>query len=450
MNLRDWFRDRTVRKIAKYGVPAAAGKFINAISGLITMAVLARYLGPGPFGVIALFRTVVTVVDLYANFNTWQALIKYGTEAIAAQRPDDVKRMIKLAFLIDVTTAIIGAFVVFGLTLIIPDQFGWSADEAVLCAIYGLTLVSKVSGTTDGIFRICDAYRVQAVIAGIGAVLSTAAVVIAVALDASFEGCVIALVAAEIASNIATTITSIWVANQAGYRGWMKTTLAGLRTTFPGIVRFFVATNAQLTVKTTQGEIDMLVIGSMLGKEAAGLFRVVKQLGTIPGRVFLPFEIVLFTELARCSANHDYAGFRRLLLRAVAIAGVGSLLIWIVAATFAGPLIELVAGPAFSSVAPAFRWYLLGMVVQVCGTTVMRSMIALGRPGTAFLFDAASLVVLIVAVLFGAHHLGLVGVAMAIVLHKAVQLAWSTSVVWRLLRSHEANQARAAAAAATS
>lgn len=445
MNLKEWFRDRTVRKVAKYGVPAAAGKFVNAIAGLVTMAVLARYLGPGPFGVIAVFRTVVTVVDLYANFNTWQALIKYGTEAIAEKRTDDVKRMIKLAFIIDITTAIIGAIVVFGLTLIIPGRFGWSPSEAGLCAIYGLTLVSKVSGTTDGIFRICDAYRVQAVIAGIGAVLSTAAVVIAVALGASFEGCVIALVSAEIASNIATTIASFWVANQAGYRGWMKTTLTGLRTTFPGIVRFFVSTNAQLTVKTTQGEIDMLVIGSMLGKESAGLFRVVKQLGTIPGRVFLPFEIVLFTELARCAANHDYAGFRRLLLRAVAIAGLGSLLIWVVAAAFAGPLIQLVAGSAYISVTPAFRWYLLAMVVQVCSTTVMRSMIALGRPGTAFLFDAASLVVLIGAVLFGAFHYGLVGVAMAIVLHKAVQLAWSTTVVFRLLRSHESNQAAAAA-----
>ncbi len=441
MNLKDWFRDRAVRKVAKYGLPAAAGKFVNAISGLITMAVLARYLGPGPFGVIAVFRTVVTVVDLYANFNTWQALIKYGTEAIANKRPEDVKRMIKLAFVIDITTASLGAIVVFGLTLIIPRRFGWSAQEATLCAIYGLTLVSKVAGTTDGIFRICDAYRVQAVIAGLGAILSTAAVVIAVALDASFAGCVVALVSGEIASNIATSIASFWVANQAGYRGWIRTKLTGLRATFPGIVRFFIATNAQLTVKTTQNEIDMLVIGSMLGKESAGLFRVVKQLGTIPGRVFLPFELVLFTELAHCSAAHDYAGFRRLLRRAVAIAGVGSLLIWAVTAIAARPLIELVAGHEYASVASAFRWYLLAMVVQVCSTTVMRSMIALGRPGTAFLFDAASLVVLIVAVLFGAHHWGLVGVAAAILLHKSVQLAWSTQVVWRLLRSHESKLA---------
>lgn len=44
------------------------------------------------------------------------------------------------------------------------------------------------------------------------------------------------------------------------------------------------------------------MIGAMLGKIPSGLFRVVKQLGTIPGRVFMPFEQVLFTELARAAA----------------------------------------------------------------------------------------------------------------------------------------------------
>jgi O-antigen/teichoic acid export membrane protein len=440
LGLKDWFRDRAVRKVAKYGIPAAAGKFVNAISGLVTMAVLARYLGPGPFGVIAIFRTVVTVVDSYANFNTWQALIKFGTEAIAEHRPNDVKRMIKLAFLIDATTAVIGTLIVGGLTFIIPERFGWSAAEATLCAIYGLTLVSKVSGTTDGIFRICDAYRVQAIIAGIGAITSTAAVVIAVALGASFAGCVIALVAGEIANNVATTIASFWVARKAGYGGWMRTNLKGVRTTFPGIVRFFVATNAQLTVKTTQGEIDMLVIGSMLGRVSAGLFRVVKQLGTIPGRVFLPFELVLFTELARAAASHDYAGFRRLLLRSVTIAGVGSLILWAIASIAARPLIELVAGHEFVGVVTAFRWYLLAMVIQVCSTTVLRSMIALGRPGTAFLFDAASLLVLIATSITFAHLWGLVGVAIAILIHKSIQLVWSTAMVWSTLRRAEAMQ----------
>ncbi len=438
MRLPDWFRDRTIRKVAKYGVPAALGKFVNAISGLVTLAILTRYLGPGPFGVIAVIRTVVTLVDSYANFNTWQAIIKYGTEAIAEHRSDDVKRVIKLSFLIDASTAVIGALVVAVLAFAIPGRFGWSSHEAALCALYSITLVSKVSGTSDGIFRICDAYRVQAIVAGASAITMTGLVVVFVAAGASFEGCVAALIIGEVASNIATTIAATWVAKQAGYAGWLGSDLTGVRTTFPGIVRFFVSTNAQLTVRNTQNELDMIVVGSMLGKEAAGLFRVTKQLGTIPGRIYFPFELVLFTELARCAARHDYRAFRGLLVRAVSIAATGAFVIWLVASIAARPMIELVAGSEFVSVAPAFRWYLLAMGVQLCSTTIQRSMIALGRPGTLFLFDTASLLVLIVAAVVGAQQWGMVGVAAAIVVHKAIQLMWSSVVVWRLLRAAEA------------
>jgi hypothetical protein len=40
------FRDRTVRKVAKYGVPVAIGKLAASLSGLVTLGILTRHLGP--------------------------------------------------------------------------------------------------------------------------------------------------------------------------------------------------------------------------------------------------------------------------------------------------------------------------------------------------------------------------------------------------------------------
>ena len=445
LRLPDWFRDRTVRKIAKFGVPVAIGKVASAASGLVTLAILARYLGPEPFGVIALFRTVVTVVDLFANFNTWQAIVKYGTEAIANDRKADVLRVIKLAFVIDASTAVVGALVVVGLAFAIPGSFGFTPHESILCALYAATLVSKVSGTSDGIFRLCDAYRVQGIVSSLTAIATTGLVAVVVALGASFEGCVLALVIGEAVSNLIVTASAMWVAKHAGYGGWPRASLDGIRDAFPGIKHFLIATNAQLTVRTMQTELDMIIVGSMLGKAPAGLFRVIKQLGTIPGRIFLPFEQVLFTELARCSAARDYAGFRRLLRRAVSLAAAGSLLLWIAGALGARLVIELIAGSEFVAAAEAFRWYLFAMVLQVAGTPILRAMIALGRPGTLFIFDAASLVLVIVAAVIGTHLWGLVGISAALVLHKAVQLSWSITFVWRFLRNAEAGMNKASA-----
>jgi O-antigen/teichoic acid export membrane protein len=299
LKVREWFRDRAMRKVARYGLPVAIGKLVSAFAGLVTLALLARQLGPGPFGVIAVMRAVVLVVDQYANFNTWQAVIKYGAEAIANGRPRDVDRMIKLATLIDLGSGFAGAVVLCGLAFVVPAAFDWSSHEAWFVLLYGLTLVTRVSGTSDGIFRICDAYRMQAITTSVSAAAMTAAVAVAVALDASFDGCMIALIAGEVAGNLVITIGGYWVAAQHGYGGWPRAQLAGIRTTFPGIARFLLSTNAQLTVKKTSGELDTFVVGVMLGKVPSGWFRVVKQLGGIPGKIFMPFEQVLFTELAR-------------------------------------------------------------------------------------------------------------------------------------------------------
>jgi len=434
----EWFRDRAVRKVAKHGIPVALGKIATAASGLVTLAIVARYLGPGPFGVIALFRTVVTFVDLFANFNTWQAVIKYGTEAIADGRRTDVQRVIRLAFVIDAVTASVGAVVVVGLAFIVPDLFGWTAHESLLCAVYAMTLVTKVSGTSDGIFRICDAYRAQGIVGSLMAVVMTAIVAVAVAVGASFTGCVLALIAGEVLNNVVMTVTSFWVARKSGFGGWHQSSLRHLGAAFPGIRHFLLATNAQLTVRTMQSELDMIAVGSMLGKASAGLFRLIKQLGTIPGRIFNPFESVLFTELARCSAARDYAGFRKLLRRTIGISGVGAFVIWLAAASLAEPLIHVVAGDEFIAAVPAFRIYLFAMILQVIGMPILRAMIALGRPGTLFMFDSASLVVLAAAAIVGGHLWGLSGIASAVLLHKSVQLAWSSIFIWRFLGRAEA------------
>ncbi len=437
MGAVDWFRDRAVRKVVKYGIPVTIGKAFTSLAAVITLALLARHLGPVLFGVLALIRTVIAIVESYANCNTWQAIVKYGTEAIAGGRTDDVRRIIKLGVVIDVVTALLSAIVVAGLAFVVPSAFDWSPHESMLCVLYALTIATRIAGASDGVFRICDAYRAQAIISGVAAAVMTAAVAIAVALDMSFDGCVVALVIGEVAGNIMIAACSQWVARQAGYGGWSKVSLQGIRARFSGIVHFLVATNAQLTVKKTHAELDMVVVGAMLGKLPSGLFRVVKQLGTIPGKIFMPFEQVLFTELARCAATADYAGFARLLRRTAGMALIGSLVVWAVAAVAAEPLVTLVAGEEFRGAAEAFRWYLLAMVLNVANAPVQRAMIALGRPATLFAFDLATLVVLVGLMIAMTWQWGLVGVALAVLVHKVIQMAWSTWLVGRIIRQRQ-------------
>lgn len=442
MKLIDWFRDRALRKVVKFGLPIAIGKFGASLAGLVTLSLLAHRLGPGPLGVIAVIRATVSMLEQYANFNTWQVIIKYGTEAIARKMPSDVERLIKLSLVIDVATAAIATLLILGIALVIPKTFGWNQHEGWMCALYGVTVLTRVAGTSDGIFRLCDAYRSQAIATIFAAAFGTGAVAVAVVMGAGFDGCVIALIIGEVAANLILTVLTFWVAKQHGYGNWLRAPLKGVRQAFPGIFHFLVSTNAQLTVKKTQADFDTFVVGVMLGKIPSGLFRVVKQLGTIPGRVFMPFEIVLFTELARASSVHDYRGFRRFLRRSVAIFGGGSLAIWAVAAIAAEPILRIVAGADFVSAASSFRWYMLAMAMNVANAPTLRAMIALGRPGTLFFFELGTLVVLIAAGIACTSVWGIAGVSAAVAFVKIVQMLWSILLIRQVIRTREAEHAQ--------
>ena len=438
-----WFRDVAVRKVVKHGLTVSMGKALGQAASLVSVGVLTRELGPEQFGVLAVIRTVATVTEAYANFNTWQAVIRYGAAAIAGGRRTDVERIIKLAMVIDVVTAALAAIVIAGIAFLIPRVFGWSWHESVLCAFYALTVLSRTAGTCDGIYRICDAYRTQAIGDTLQATAPMVAVIIAAVMHGGLDGAMIALICGEVVGNVIDMGFAFYVAAQHGYGGWRRASLAGVRTRFPGILHFILATNGQLTVRKTQGELDMIIVGSMLGRAASGLFKLVKQLGKIPGLVFMPFEQVLFAELSRSAAAHDYVAFRRLLRRFTAVVLLGSLALWGVASLLAGPLVHIIAGARFAAVVPAFRIYLLGMAFLVVNAPTQRALIALGRPGVVLLSDLVTLAILLALAILGATLWGITGVAAAVAVHKLVQVSWSTLLVARVLRQ-EATAARPA------
>lgn len=438
MRIVEVFRERGVRKVARLGVPVALGKFAASLAGLGTLALLARHLGPRMFGAVALIRTAGNVIAQYTDFNSWLAIIKYGTEAIAQGRTTDVKRILKLAFLIDFLTSVLGLAVCIVVAAALPSLFHLSEHEAVAFAWYGITLLPRFGGT-DGAYRIFDASRAQAIVTSIAALGVMIGAGTAVLLHAGFDGCLIAVGIAESVGNLAIFFVAAWVIRANGYGGWARAPLRGVTTTFPGIRRFLLSTNGQLTVKKSSGELDMFLVAGFLGEAEAGLLRVIKQVSMIPGRVFMPFEQILFTELARHVAVRDYAGFRAALRRFKIIVAAGGLAIAVVGAAGSTLIVRIVAGSAYLAAAPALGGYLLGMAIGVIAAPTQRALVALGRPGTLFWFEVATLVLFVVAGVIGTMTWGLMGLTGAFVLHKLVQLAWSSWFVARISRDLETN-----------
>ena len=86
-----WFKEDSFRLLFKNAGTLLSGNMIAWILGLITFAITARILGPTQFGIFVLITTYVTIVDKILNFQSWQALIKYGAEVLEKKNNDSFK-----------------------------------------------------------------------------------------------------------------------------------------------------------------------------------------------------------------------------------------------------------------------------------------------------------------------------------------------------------------------
>lgn len=117
-----------------------AGKLLSgevAASGisLITMAFAARALGPEQFGILALIQAYVVIVDKTINFQSWQALIKYGSDALTDRDDNSLKGLIKFGFFLDISTSILGAIVAVLGAKIFGVYMDWESETVNLAKI---------------------------------------------------------------------------------------------------------------------------------------------------------------------------------------------------------------------------------------------------------------------------------------------------------------------------
>ena len=94
--------------------------------GLVALALTARALGPELLGVLALIEAYAALVDRLVRLEPWQALIKYGADALERNERDAFRSLLKLGALLDVGGAAASAGVAAAVVLIAGPWLGWS------------------------------------------------------------------------------------------------------------------------------------------------------------------------------------------------------------------------------------------------------------------------------------------------------------------------------------
>ena len=390
------------------------GKGFGGICSLGYLAILSRSLGLKGFGHFSLIFATAQALVAIVGFQTWQAVVRYGTLHIEAREWDKFGRVALLGGVLDALGAVAGCvlayliFEQFGPALGISDHYTTIGFFFNCAIVWGR--VSAPTGVLRALGRFDRAVYVEALVpiarllAAIAIGLAGASVfrfLVAWALIDLFAAVVYWLVAWRTCPNGLT----------AGNLARSRNALAEN----PGITRFLAITYVGPSLDAVSKQGPMLLVGAVLGTSSAGLYRLADQVVQGFGKLSTLVARSIYSEIARAHAAIGAAEFRQLAVRTSIVGALAGVVTLALALTGGKALLDLIGGVDFDRAAPILVPLAIAVGLDLASVAYEPVMHALGHP---FLVMAARLCGIIA-----------LGAAMALLIAQGiVPAAWAVAI----------------------
>lgn len=368
-----------------------SGSVLGGLLGLCATLLAARHLGPTAFGLIAIVMTYTAMADRLINFQTWQALIRYGAVPERAGDWAGFGRLARICALFDGASALVGtAVAALGAGLMVqlagveperaPEIAGWAA-------LYALVIATNLTGMPTAVLRMRDRFGLLAFIEFSRGAILFVAVLLAVTLDAGPGGMLAAFGIGQAAGQL-LLLGAGW-RELAGLSIAKRPRLGDLAAMPRGFPGFVVWTNVESSVKILR-EIDVFVVNALLGLEALGLYYAAKRIATAANGVLAPFAYALSPDFARLAAAGDRVGLARLLQTGSATTAAVAAALFLGFLIFGEATLVLLLGEPYRAATLATAICLGGLVIWGASLPLSPAMFSLGLVRQAFLVHLAS------------------------------------------------------------
>jgi O-antigen/teichoic acid export membrane protein len=359
----------------------------KAAAGLISlgyMAMAARALGPASYGVLILLHGYTITIGGIVNFPGWHAVVRYGAMARAK---DDTPRMMRLLRTVGIVEFAAGALAILCAVVLAPiigPRLGWNQTALDFSEIYSLAVLASVRSTPAGLLQLLRRFDLLGIHNIVAPAIRLVGAAVALSLDAGLHGFLIAWLVAALAECGVLWAMGLVVARRAFGRHPLIAGVRGVGRENPGIWRFMMAANADVTFGELAGRVAPLTVGWILGPAAAGLYAVAQRVTVIFAQPAQILGQAAYAELARLAAGHARgAAIRHALLRCIAIAFAAALPVLALLLVFSVPILGLIAGKGFEGAAAVMLLLALARVIQLAGPPASSALVALGHPSAS-------------------------------------------------------------------
>ncbi len=373
--MRHWFKDQHMRSLLKNSSYLGASKLVAAIASVTTLALTGRALGVMLFGVLILIHSYAQAASSLSKFQTWQIVIRYGGQGLAAGRPQDFKVATGFSLGLDLLSGLVGMLLAMAILPFIGGWFGISDRYITVALLYCLVIPTMQAMTPGGVLRTLDRFDLLSwggVVDPISRVILTAA---AWAWGASFEVYVLIWFATDLAGDL----YQWWLTWRELRRRGMTDALRPTLRPHPlkGAWRFAIRVNLTSSLAASWGPIARLIVGGLLGPMSAAFYRVAATLADSAQRPTDMLGRAFYPEVMRMDLRTKKPW--KLMLRGAALAAMFAM-VAVVIVIFAGEqLIRLIFGDAFVGAYPALAVLIIAPLLAMISFPLPPMLYALHR-----------------------------------------------------------------------
>ncbi|QDH16915.1 lipopolysaccharide biosynthesis protein [Swingsia samuiensis] len=357
------------------------GKVAAGIIGIIHLGISTRTLGPDKFGVLILVSGFTTMIGGIAEFPSWHAILRYGSDALANNNQDRLLRLLRFTTFIEAIGGVIAVLSVGLLGTFLGKSLGWSQDAINFAIPFGFAALASIRSVPTAYLQLYDRYDLIAFHATLQPIVRTIGAVLAATTGAGLRGFLWAWLAAALVEWSSMWLMALFELHKhiGIKRIWGPT--RGVLKENERLFAFMLGANADTTFGDLADRLVPQVIGWWSGSTTVALFNLAQRATVFIAQPAELFGRTAYAEFAQIVTTGDTPLLKRTLFRAIGIAIGASIPLVLLAAFIGKPIASLLGGHKFNAAAPLMLWLILAQVILLIVPPTSAALVALGSPG---------------------------------------------------------------------
>ncbi len=416
------------------------GSVAVAVVMALSTIVAARALGPEAFGIFALVLTIGRICEKLIRFESWQPLIRFGSQEEIESDPKAMGELFLLGLLLDFGCAFLAAGVMLAGGLLILPLIGLETSQFYLLMIFAPAIALNIRGTPTAAMRMAGQFKLLAYFQLFAATLRLAMGAVAWAANADLPTFMAIWTIAQLIDTAvfgflgARAIGLLKIANP------LRAGVSGLTTRFPGFMSFAWSTNASSALRTLTHEADTLLVSALAGPTSAGIYHLAKRFAKVAQQVATHVQTVLYPDLARMWARKRFGDVRAVKAKVQLVLGAIGVLIIVGVAVVGERGIKWLFGSDYGMVYPLLLTQLAAVTLIMIGAPTRSSLLAMNRPGIVLSIAITATITFFAVASFSIPMAGPIGANFAHIGFSAIMLC-GMEIAFRLFYKTNQNAA---------